>query len=143
MAEALLRHCGEDRFVSFSAGYAPKQHPYPRTLELLDNHGIFTEGLHPQNLKSFFESPRSILVDVIVTLSEVACTHCPQWPGDPVRVHWPVDDPMDALSEDEREAKFHRCYETIHNRVEALLKQRAPLSPIDLMFQLRSIAAVV
>jgi protein-tyrosine-phosphatase len=112
-------------------------------LSLLDDNGIFCESLQPQALNHFFESPRSILVDVIVTLSEEARASCPQWPGEPLRVHWPVDDPCAAVTDDERESKFRKCYDVIQNRVDALIKQRAPQSATDLMFQLRSIAAVV
>ncbi len=143
LAEALLRHKGGERFVAHSAGYAMASKVDPRTLELLEDNGIFTDDLTPKGWKDFFESPRSILVDVIVTLSEEARANCPQWPGDPVRVHWPVDDPSAATSEDERESKFRKCFATMQNRVESLIKQRAPHSPVELMLQLRSIAAVV
>lgn len=143
LAEALLRHMGGERFVAHSAGYCHLPEIDPRTLELLDSAGVFTDELKPKGWTDFFESPRSILVDVIVTLSEEARAHCPQWPGDPVRVHWPVDDPMSAATDDERESKFRKCFATMQNRVEALIKQRAPHSPVELMFQLRSIASVV
>ncbi|MFA4994675.1 MAG: arsenate reductase ArsC [Bdellovibrionales bacterium] len=143
LAEALLRHTGADRFVAFSAGCNAAFKPDERTLEILDEKGVFVEGLQPQSLERFFESPRSILVDVIVTLSEEAREHCPVWPGDPVRVHWPVDDPCAAATDDERETKFRRCFEMIQNRVEALIKQRSPQSSTELMFQLRSISSVV
>ena len=148
LAEALLRHKGGScldapRFVAHSAGYSPLPKVDPRVLELLRDNGVSTDGLYPKSWKDFFESPRSILVDVIVTLSEEARAHCPQWPGDPVRVHWPVDNPLAAMDDNERESKFRKCFITMQNRVEALIKQRAPHSSVDLMFQLRSIAAVV
>jgi arsenate reductase (thioredoxin) len=143
LAEALLRHFGGDRFIAFSAGYTALPKVNPRVLQLLEDNGVYTEGLQPKDWKDFFESPRSILVDVIVTLSEEARAFCPQWPGDPVRVHWPVDDPGVAFDDDERESKFRKCFDTMQNRVDALIKQRAPHSPVELMFQLRSIASVV
>ncbi|MDD3030142.1 MAG: arsenate reductase ArsC [Alphaproteobacteria bacterium] len=143
MAEALLRHYGEDRFVAFSAGTAILPTVDPRTLSMLDDNGIYPYGFSPKNMMAFFESPRSILVDVIVTLSDEARSLCPEWPGDPVRVHWPVDDPCVAASEDEKDCKFRRCFDILQNRVHTLIKQRTPQSAIELMFQLRSIAAVV
>ncbi|MDD3371844.1 MAG: arsenate reductase ArsC [Alphaproteobacteria bacterium] len=143
MAEALLRHLGEDRFVAFSAGYAPLAKASPRALRILGDNAIFTGGLTPKSWIDFFESPRSILVDIIVTLSEEAQQHCPAWPGDPVRVHWPVGDPLAALNEDECESKIRSCYESLRNKVGTLIKQRAPHSAIELMLQLRSIAAIV
>lgn len=143
LAEALLRHLGGDRFIAFSAGYAPLAKVAPRALRLLNDNCIFTDGLAPKNWVDFFESPRSILVDVIVTLSDEAREHCPVWPGDPVRVHWPVDDPLDAASDDEAESKFRKCFDILQSRMATLIKQRAPQSPIELMLQLRSIASVV
>lgn len=143
MAEALLRHHGGVRFEALSAGYRMAPQVDPHTLRLLADEEISVDGLHTKGWNQFFQSPRSILVDVIVTLSEEARAHCPQWPGDPVRVHWPVDDPQVATDADMREWKLRRCFSTMQNRVEALIKQRAPHSPVELMLQLRSIAAVV
>jgi len=143
LAEGLLRHKGEERFSAISAGYRPLLRTAPQALDLLEADGVCIKGLHPKGWKDFFESPRSILVDVIVTLSEEARANCPHWPGDPVRVHWPVDDPMAASCADECESKFRQCYAVMKNRVDALMKQRAPHSPVELMLQLRGISAVV
>ena len=143
MAEALLRHLGGVRFEALSAGYQMQPQVDAQVLRLLRGEDISVDGLHTKGWNQFFQSPRSILVDVIVTLSEEARAYCPQWPGDPVRVHWPVDDPKTATDEDQREWKMRKCFSTMKNRVEALIKQRAPHSPVELMLQLRSIAAVV
>lgn len=142
-AEALLRHKGEGRFAALSAGYAMQPQVATQVLEILATEGIATDGLHAKGWNEFFQSPRSILVDVIVTLSEEARAHCPQWPGDPVRVHWPVDDPMIAPDADQREWKLRKCFATMQNRVDALIKQRAPHTAVELMLQLRSIGSVV
>ena len=143
LAEALLRHKGGDRFVAHSAGYSMQPRVDAQVLELLSSEHVSTAHLHTKGWNEFFQSPSSILVDVIVTLSEEARAHCPQWPGDPVRVHWPVDDPMAATDADQRDWKLRKCFNTLQNRVDALIKQRAPHSPVELMLQLRSIAAVV
>ena len=143
MAEALLRHSAGVRFEALSAGCNILPTVDPQTLKLLASEDISTDGLHTKNWNEYFHSTRSILVDVIVTLSEEARANCPQWPGDPVRVHWPVDDPTASSCGDMREWKLRKCFSTMQNRVEALIKQRAPHSPAELMLQLRSIAAVV
>jgi len=143
LAEALLRHKAGPRFIACSAGYNMSPEVDPQTLALLASEGISLDNLHTKGWNEFFQSPQSILVDVIVTLSEEARANCPQWPGDPVRVHWPVDDPLAAADADRREWKFRKCFSTMQNRVDALIKQRAPHSPVELMLQLRSIAAVV
>jgi arsenate reductase len=115
----------------------------PSVLALLGSEEISTDGLHTKGWQEYFAAPRSILVDVIVTLSEEARVNCPQWPGDPVRVHWPVDDPMAAVTPDARDWKLRKCYNTLRDRVDALIKQRKPHSPDELLLQLRNIAAVV
>ena len=143
LAEALLRHQGGERFAAVSAGYKMLPGVDPQALALLKTDGVSTDGLHTKGWNEFFQSSGSILVDVIVTLSEEARANCPQWPDDPVRVHWPVDDPLAAATEDSREWKLKKCYATLKTRVEALTKQRAAHTPVELMFQLRSIAAVV
>ena len=109
MAEALLRHHGGVRFEALSAGYSMLPRVDCQTLTLLDAEEISTDGLHTKSWNEYFQSPRSILVDVIVTLSEEARANCPQWPGDPVRVHWPVDDPKAATDDDAREWKLRKC----------------------------------
>lgn len=143
LAEGLLRNKGGFRFAAYSAGFKILPQADPLALEILKENGISTEGLHPKSLKDFFESPRSLLVDVIVTLSEETRNLSLEWPGDPIKVHWPVDNPLAAADFNERESKFRKCFMTMQNRVEALIKQRVPQSSVDLMFQLRSIAAVV
>jgi len=143
LAEALLRHKGGSRFVALSAGYSMAPTVDPQAISILKAEKISTDGLHTKGWNEFFQSPSSILVDVIVTLSEEARTNCPQWPGDPVRVHWPVDDPCASSTDDMREWKFRKCFSTMENRVEALIKQRKAHNPVELMIQLRSIAAVV
>ncbi|MDE1900119.1 MAG: arsenate reductase ArsC [Alphaproteobacteria bacterium] len=143
LAEALLRHKGGARFAAISAGYSMRPAIEPQALAMLRAEGISTDGLHTKGWQEIFRAPQSILVDVIVTLSEEARAHCPKWPGDPVRVHWPVDDPLAAPTPDAREWKFRKCFATLQNRVDALIKQRAPHSAVELKLQLMGIAAVV
>jgi arsenate reductase len=143
MAEAILRHKGGDRFIAQSAGYDMLPAIDPQILALLKEDGVSTDGLHSKGWSEFFQSPSSLLVDVIVTLSEEARSNCPQWPGDPVRVHWPVDDVMAAKDLDQREWKMRKCYGVLQTRIDTLIKHRKAQSPVELMFQLRSIASVV
>ncbi|MDR3449262.1 MAG: arsenate reductase ArsC [Alphaproteobacteria bacterium] len=143
LAEALLRHKAGDRFVAMSAGYKMLPAVDAQVLSILKAEGISTDGLHTKGWQELFAAPQSIFVDVIVTLSEEARGSCPQWPGDPVRVHWPVDDPLAAANEDARDWKLRKCFSTLQNRVDALIKQRRTENPAELMLQLRGIAAVV
>jgi arsenate reductase len=76
-------------------------------------------------------------------LSEDARTSCPAWPGEPVRVHWPVDDPLSAEKPDVREWKFRKCFATLESRIATLVKTRAAQNPAELLLQLKDIGMVV
>ncbi|MDP9126870.1 MAG: arsenate reductase ArsC [Pseudomonadota bacterium] len=143
LAEALLRHKGSSRFTARSAGFRSLPAVHPQTLSLLKAEGLSTDGLHSKGWGEFMASAHIIKIDVIVTLSEDARTHCPQWFGNPVRVHWPVDDPLSAEKEDVREWKFRKCFGTLETRIHALLKSRTAQSPMELLMQLKDIGMVV
>jgi arsenate reductase len=143
LAEALLRAKGGVRFTARSAGFRPLHDPHPQALGLLEAEGLSTEGLHAKGWGEFLASAHVLKIDVIVTLSEEARTHCPVWPGNPVRVHWPVDDPLSAEKADVMEWKFRKCFATLENRIATLVKNRAAQSPDELLLQLKDIAMVV
>ena len=80
---------------------------------------------------------------MIVTLSEEARVACPAWPDNPVRVHWPVDDPASADKPDVLEWKMRKCFLTLENRISALVKARLARTPDEIRLQFRSIGMVV
>jgi len=55
LAEALLNHMGGERFAGYSAGSSPRenQQPHPLGLEVLQNAGIATGGLHSKSWDVF------------------------------------------------------------------------------------------
>jgi arsenate reductase len=167
LAEALLRAKGGVRFTARSAGYRPLAEAHPQTLALLQAEGLPVEGLHAKSWGEFLASAHLMKIDVIVTLSEEARENCPVWPGSgvtsprdmlgmeassslmrevtprPVRVHWPVDDPLAADKADVREWKFRKCFATLENRITSLVRNRVAQSPAELLLQLKDIAMVV
>ncbi len=144
IAEALLRAKGGVRFNARSAGFRPWENPHSQTLALLATEGLSTEGMHAKGWGEFLASAHLLKIDVIVTLSEEARSNCPiSWPGSPVRVHWPVDDPLAADKADVREWKFRKCFATLENRITSLVRNRAAQSPDELLMQLKDIAMVV
>lgn len=143
LAEALLRQKGGIRFTARSAGFRPLPEAHPQTLALLQAEGIATDGLHTKNWGEFLASAHILKIDVIVTLSEEARIDCPPWPGNPVRVHWQVDDPLSAEKPDVMEWKFRKCFVTLESRIATLVKTRAAQSPMELLLQLKDIAMVV
>jgi arsenate reductase (thioredoxin) len=143
LAEALMRQKGGHRFNVRSAGYRPLPNIDASTLALLQNAGIPAETLHSKGWGEFLAAASIVKIDVIVTLSEEARQFCPQWPGDPVRVHWMIDDPLSAENEDMRDWKFRKCFATLDMRISALIKAKAAHSAGELLLQLKDIGMVV
>ncbi|NTU76795.1 MAG: arsenate reductase ArsC [Alphaproteobacteria bacterium] len=144
LAEALLNAKKSESFRARSAGFQPLPEAHPETLALLKAEGVPTDHLHTKGWKEFFAAASLVKIDVIVTLSEEARVHCPMpWPGNPVRVHWAVDDPLGATREDMREWKFRKCFATLQARLNALVRSRAPQSPEELLLHFKDIGMVV
>jgi arsenate reductase (thioredoxin) len=143
LAEALLREKGGERFNARSAGYRPLSDINPHTLALLASEGISINGLHSKGWGEFLASSQVLPIDVIVTLSEDARTNCPVWPGEPVKVHWTVDDPLAAEKPDVMEWKFKKCFATLEARIGRLIKTRLARKPEELLLQLKDIGMVV
>lgn len=143
LAEALLRQKGGDRFKARSAALKPLATVHPLALGLLTEAGIKTEGLHSKGWGEFLAAANLVKIDVIVTLSEDARREVPSWPGDPVRAHWPIDDPLAAPSADVREWKFRKCFNTLEARINTLVKSKIAQSSNELLLQLKDIGMVV
>lgn len=143
LAEALLNAKGSDRFMARSAGFKPLPAVHPETLALLRSESLAIENLHTKGWGEFLASAHIIKADVIVTLSEEARLGCPPWPGEPVRVHWTVDDPLGAERPDVREWKFRKCFATLEARINTLVRGKLPQTPGELFLQLKDIGMVV
>lgn len=143
LAEALLRQKGGDRFKARSAGLKPGNCVNPQALALLNEAGIGTDGLHSKGWGEYLAAATLVKIDVIVTLSEDARLEIPAWPGNPVRAHWPVDDPLSTASADVREWKLRKCFNTLETRITTLVRSKIPQSPSELLLQLKDIGMVV
>lgn len=143
MAEALLNAKESNRYVARSAGFNPLPAVNPETLALLQGARLSTQNLRPKGWNEFLSANHIVPVDVIVTLSEEARLNCPVWPGDPVRVHWAVDDPLGAERADVREWKFRKCFATLEARVNTLVRSKITQTPGELFMQLKNIGMVV
>jgi len=143
IAEALLNAKGSDRFTARSAGHQPLAEVHPETLALLKSAELPTESLHTKNWGEFQVLAHILKVDVIVTLSEEARLHCPSWLGEPVKVHWTVDDPLGSERADVREWKFRKCFSTLETRINTLVREKLPQTASELFLQLKDIGMVV
>jgi protein-tyrosine-phosphatase len=139
-----LRQKGGDRFKARSAGLNPLTDVHPLALGLLTSAGISTDGLHCKGWGEFLAAANLVKIDVIVTLSEDARLEIPNnWPGNPVRAHWPIDDPLATSSADVREWKFRKCFSTLETRINTLVKSKIAQSSCELLLQLKDIGMVV
>lgn len=120
MAEALLRHCGGDRFEAYSAGLEPRE-INPLAVRVMDEAGISFAG---QRSKSLFEYMGKVHFGYLVTLCSNAEKSCPAvFPGIGQRLHWALDDPAEAAgTEEERLDAFRRSRDEIASRIRAFIR---------------------
>ncbi len=118
MAEGLARHLGADKVQVWSAGSAPTQ-VRPEAIYVLGELGI---DISSHSSKTIDTIPQE-QIDTVITLC--AEEVCPWFPGDPVRLHWPLDDPAKPASVpwEERVTAFRRCRDQLTERIQAYLGQ--------------------
>ena len=144
LGEALLNHVGGDRFHAYSAGSTPKGAVHPMTLQVLAATGISTEGLRSKAWDEF-AGPGAPKMDFVFTVCDNAAGEaCPVWPGQPMTVHWGIEDPA-AVDGPEfaQRAAFEDALGFMRNRIAAFVN--LPLESIDRMAlgsRLRGIGAM-
>ena len=121
LAEALMNAISKGRFKAFSAGSSPRanQRPNPLGLEVLQNAGIATDGLHSKSW-DVFAGPDAPQMDLIITVCDNAAGEaCPVWPGHPATAHWSYSDPSegDGTNVEKLEA-FRKTLHAIKRRLE-------------------------
>jgi protein-tyrosine-phosphatase len=93
LAEATLRHRGQDRFRAFSAGSFPKGAVHPYALDLLRSLKLPTEGLRSKSWNEFARADAPSMDFIFTVCDQAAGEVCPVWPGEPVTAHWGIPDP--------------------------------------------------
>jgi protein-tyrosine-phosphatase/DNA-binding transcriptional ArsR family regulator len=98
MAECAMNRWGGGRFHAFSAGSTPRRTIHPTTLQVLNELKYETEGLRSKDWNEFAR-PSSPLLDFVFTLCDRAAAEvCPTWPGQPIRAHWGIKDPVTVVA---------------------------------------------
>lgn len=122
LGEAILRHEGEGRFETYSAGSTPRGMINPDALTCIERHGLPTVGFRSKSWDEF-AGPDAPKMDLIVTVCDSAAGEsCPVWPGHPLVVHWGIPDPAGVEGDDAtRAAAFDLAYESMHRRISAML----------------------
>ncbi len=120
LAEALLRHLGQGKFRTFSAGSTPRGTVNPDALACLQRHGLPAEGFRSKSWEEF-AGPDAPKMDLIVTVCDNAAGEaCPIWPGHPLVVHWGIADPASVEGDEaQRAAAFDIAFNRMTRRIEA------------------------
>ncbi len=138
MAEALMLHLGQGRFVAHSAGSHPAGRVHPQALATLESLGLPTAGLRSKHWDTFAAPDAPVLDFVFTVCDRAAGETCPVWPGQPISAHWGVADPGHADGDPTQH--FLDAAWVLKRRIELFLA--LPLSSLDrlsLQRQLQSI----
>ncbi|MEY4426267.1 MAG: hypothetical protein RL535_565 [Pseudomonadota bacterium] len=121
LAEALLNHLGQGKFIGYSAGSSPRdnQQPNPLGIQALQVAGINTDGLYSKSWGEF-ALPNAPQMDLVITVCDNAAGEvCPFWPGQPATAHWSYSDPSAGDgTEAEKLAAFRQTLHAIRRRLE-------------------------
>jgi arsenate reductase (thioredoxin) len=121
LAEALINYppVAGRKFRGFSAGSHPKSAIDPLALELLERHGMPTDGLRSKSWEEFAEPGAPHLHFVFTVCDQAAAEECPVWPGQPMTAHWGVSDPAAVTASDEaRRRAFRDAFLILRRRIE-------------------------
>ena len=130
LAEAIMNRAGRGRFKAYSAGSHPKGEVHPAALLLLESLNYPTGDLRSKSWDEF-EAEGAPRFDFIVTVCDNAAGEvCPIWPGQPMRSHWGIPDPVAAQgSPTEVGLAFTDAYRQLNNRIQLFLA--LPLAKLD------------
>ncbi len=96
MAEGLFRKFGGDNIEVFSAGLEP-QRVNPYGITVMKEIGVDISGYKSKHVNTFVGGP----FDNVITVCDNAAAHCPAFPGEGARLHWPFQDPVAAAGTQE------------------------------------------
>jgi protein-tyrosine-phosphatase len=132
MAETILNHIGEGKFVAHSAGSHPRGQVNPYVIELLEKTGFDTSKLYSKSWDQFAEADAPDLDFVFTLCDDAAGEVCPVWPGQPMTAHWPFPDPSSFEgSEAEKRAFVANVYRQINTRLGIFAN--LPIASLDRM----------
>ena len=118
IAEALLRHKGQGRFIAGSAGSNPAPAVNPLAIAVLDEHGIEWQGRRPKSIDDVIGERW----DLVITVCDRAKEACPVLPGQPMFAHWGLPDPAEATgTREERLRVFRETAVQLGRRIDLML----------------------
>ena len=91
MAEGILKHLASDKFEVYSAGVNPTQ-TNPFAIKVMSEIGIDISKQRSKFVKEFLGKP----FDYVITVCDNARQTCPIFPGKYEKMHWNLQDPVQA-----------------------------------------------
>lgn len=139
LAEAILNRDGAGRVQAWSAGSNPKGLVSPEILHLLQRRGAPINGLRSKGWQEF-NAHGAPNLDLILSLCPtVSDAIHPDWPGNPVRADWPIEDPC-ASPPDQVDLACQTTYHRLSARINSMLALPfETMSPAALSVSLREI----
>ena len=125
LAEYLLRHFGEGRFDSYSAGSNPVGRVNPFALRVLrEVYGIDARDARSKSWNEF----QGQAFDYVITVCDHAKDTCPVWPAASIIAHWSSPDPAAVTGTDYE--KF-QAFADVAAEIAQRVKRLCALSPED------------
>jgi len=121
MAEGLFRHLAGSIYEIHSAGTHPTA-VNPLAIKAMSEIGIDISHHHSKSVNEYLDRP----FDLVITVCDNAKESCPFFAGAAKRLHWPFDDPAEAVGpESERLKVFARVRNEIRERIVRFLRDGA------------------
>lgn len=119
IAEALLRHRGQDAVEAISAGSHPRERIHPSVVRILsEDYGIDITAQGTRRL----DSTTGHRFDYVISLCDKVREVCPEFPGHPRHIHWSIPDPASQGTRGRAaEAAVRRTAQDIDARIGHLL----------------------
>ncbi|GAB6276020.1 MAG: arsenate reductase ArsC [Rectinema sp.] len=121
MAEAFCKKYGGENFIAESAGLEPGTlNPY--AVRAMAEVGIDISKNQTKSVFDFHKEGRFYHV-VVTVCSKEAAERCPIFPGAPITLHWPFDDPSSFHgSDDEIMTKVRFIRDAIEKKVQEFVE---------------------
>jgi arsenate reductase len=116
MAEGLWRNIGGEFWEAHSAGSKPSGYVHPLAVAVMRDRGVDISAGISKSVNDFSGQK----FDLVITVCDHANEACPIFPGASERLHWPFEDPAEALGSDgQKKMTFAR----VRDEIEASITQ--------------------
>ena len=116
MAEGLWIEIGGKTWEAHSAGSKPSGYVHPLAVDAMAERGIDISTGTSKSVNEFAGQK----FDLVITVCDHANEACPVFPGASERLHWPFEDPADALGSDEQK---RMVFARVRDEIEETIKQ--------------------